>query len=159
MVNGEEPFKVLSHLLLFELSLHSLYPKVLRYLFKHYLQEHSTRCSGSFWFQDDNLEDCPVNGKTIEQVSKKPTEISDFIHLQLEDGIVMVDKGLDEEFLVKVIDGTKPFGQQTEEILVNPFHHAALNNHIHQFIFVSLGNVHLEQLVGTLFEIEGGLDD
>lgn len=159
MVNGKESFKVLSHLLLFKLSLHSLYPEVLRYLLKNYFQEHSPSCSGCFWLQDDNLEDCPVNGKTIEQVPKKSTKVSDFIHLQLEDSIVMVDKGLDEEFLVKVIDRTKPFSQQTEEILVNSFHHATFNYHIHQFIFVSLGNVHLEQFMGTLFKIEGGLDN
>ena len=159
MVDGEQSFKVLSHLLFFKLSLHSFHPEVLRYLLKNYFQEHSSSCSGRFRLQDDNLEDCPVNGKAIKQVPKKSTKVSDFIHLQLEDSIVMVDKGLDEEFLVKVIDRTKSFRQQTEEILVNSFHHATFNDHIHQFVLISLGNVHLEQLVGTLFKIESGLDN
>ena len=66
----------------------------------------------------------------------------------------MVNEGLDEEFLVKIVNGAEPFSEESKEVLVNSLHHAALNDHIDKFIFIALGDVHLEQFVSTLLKID-----
>lgn len=90
---------------------------------------------------------------------KKLSKVSDLIDFQLENGIVMVDKGLYEELFVKIINGTESFSKEPKEVLINSFHHTALNDHIDKFMFVSLGNVHFEQFVGALLEVDSGLND
>lgn len=92
-------------------------------------------------------------------MTKKLSEVPDFIDLQLENSIVMIDKGLNEELLIQVINETKPFSQQAKKALINPFHHTALNYHINELVFVAFSDVHFEQFVGTLLEVDSRLDD
>lgn len=144
MIDGEQPFEILTHVLLAKLFLCFLYSQILCNFLKQYLQEHSASCSCSFRFQYDNLEDSPINGKPEEQMSKQLGKVSNFINLQLKDGIIMIDKSLDKQLLVQVINDAESFGQQSKKVLIDSFHHAAFDNHIHQFMLIPLRNVHFE---------------
>lgn len=65
----------------------------------------------------------------------------------------MINEGLDKQLLVQVIHLTEPLGKVPKRRLINPLHHTALNNHIHQLILIPLGYIHLQQLMRTLFEV------
>ncbi len=66
----------------------------------------------------------------------------------------MIYEGFNEEFFVKIVDWAEPFSEESKEVLVNSLHHAALNDHIDEFMFVALGYVHLDQFLGTLLKID-----
>ncbi len=131
----------------------------MRDFLKEYFKEHSSSGSGRLRFQHNDLKDSPVDGEPEEQMAKELSQVSNFIDLKFEDGIVMIDKSLDEEFLVQIINGAEPFGEESKKVLINPFHHTALHNHINKFMLVPLGDVHLEQFVGALLEVNCRLND
>lgn len=42
----------------------------------------------------------------------------------------MLNKGLHEKLLVQVVDFAESLSQEAEKVLVDPFHHAALQDHV-----------------------------
>ena len=65
----------------------------------------------------------------------------------------MINKSLNEQLLVQIINLTKSLSQKPKRPLIYPFHHTTLNNHIHQLMFIPLGNIHLQQLMCTLLKV------
>ena len=92
-------------------------------------------------------------------MSKQFAQVSDFVDFKLENSIVMVDKCFNETVFINVVYRTESFCQQSKKVLIDSLHHAALDDHIDQLMFVPLGNVHFEQFMCTLFEINCRLDD
>jgi len=85
-------------------------------------------------------------------------QIPNFVGLQLKGSVIVIDKCLDKQLLVHVIDFTESFTEQPKELLINSLHHATLNDHINEFTLVPLGDVHLQYFVCALFEIDSRLD-
>jgi hypothetical protein len=85
------------------------------------------------------------------------SKVSNFISFLLEDVIILVQEGLDEQFFEFLVDKAEPLGKQSEKGLVNPLHHAALEDHIDQFMLVTLGDIHFEYFVSALLEVDGRL--
>lgn len=144
MVDWEETLKVLPHFFFVEFFLHFINTEVVSDFFKQYFEEHSSCCCGGFWFKNDDLKHSPIDSESEKEMAEQCGKISDFIDLKFEYCVVMVDERLDEQFLVQVINGAEPFSQKPEKVLIDSFHHAALNNHVNEFIFVTLGYVHFE---------------
>lgn len=86
------------------------------------------------------------------------SQVPDFVGFLLEDVFISSQEGLNEQVFVLVIHRAEPLRQQAEETLIDPFDHAALKDHVDEFMLVPLGNVHLEHLVGTLLEVDSRLD-
>ncbi len=159
MVDREQAFEIFTHLLFVELLLHAINSQVLGDFLEEYFKEHSSSGSCRLRFQHNDLKDSPVDGKPEEQMTKELSQVSNFVDLKFKNSIVMIDKSLDEEFLVQIINGAEPFSEKPKKVLINPFHHTALHNHINKFMLVPLGDVHLEQFMGTLLEVNCRLDD
>ena len=91
-------------------------------------------------------------------MSKEMCQVTNFIGLLIEDVVVVAEEGAFEQFLEFVLISAEAFCEQAEEGLVDSLHHAAFQNHIDEFMFIPLGDVHLEDLVCALLEIYCGLD-
>lgn len=89
----------------------------------------------------------------MEEMSKEMGQVSNLIGLLAEDIVVVTQEGTFEEILELILISTEALGQQSEEGLVDTFHHAALQNHIHQLVLITLGDVHLKDLVCALLEV------
>lgn len=84
-------------------------------------------------------------------------EVTYLIGLMLIDSMEVLDKTLNEVLFVEIIDLTESLRQQSEELLVDPLHHTAFNDHIAQFVLVTFGDICHQDLVSALFEVDGGL--
>lgn len=111
MIDGEKPLKVLTHLFLVKLFLRFFDTKILCNLLKKYFQKHSASSCCCFRLQNNDLKDSPIYGEPEKKMPKEFGQVSDFIDLKLEDCVIMIDKGLDKEFLIQVINETESFRQ------------------------------------------------
>lgn len=153
MADGEEPTVVLLHIRVVELFFKSIYAHVLHHFPEQYLQEHPMRGCGGVLLQYHNLQYLPVNAKSMQEVAVQFCQISDLINLQFEHCVVVVHKCLHEEIFVHIGNGAESLCKEPEKLLVDPFHHAALQDHVNQLTLVTFGDVHLHYFVGTFLEI------
>ena len=70
---------------------------------------------------------------------------------RLKDG----HKGVD----VDLVDVAEPLREKTEKLFVGPLLSAAIDDHVGQLGLVAGFHVHLEQLVGSFFVVEGTLKE
>jgi hypothetical protein len=105
----------------------------------------------------NDLHDFPVDAVGEEEVSIEFGDIADFVDLEFEEGVEVVHERLDEELFVMIVYFTESFAKQPEKLLVNTLHHAALEDHVNQFALVPLRDIHLNDLMRTLLEIDGRL--
>lgn len=94
----------------------------------------------------------------MEEVAEEMCKVAYLIGFLVEDVVVVGEEGAFEEFLELVVVGAEAFSQQSEEGLVDALHHAAFQDHIHQFMLVTLSDVHLQDLVCALLEVYCRLD-
>ena len=82
------------------------------------------------------------------------SQISNLIGLFLKNVVVSVEKSLQKEFLVFVINSAEPLSKKAKETLVYPLHHAAFQNHIHQLVLIALCDVHFQYFVSAFLKID-----
>lgn len=85
-------------------------------------------------------------------------QVANFVGLLIEDVVVVAEEGSFEQFLEFVLVSAEAFGEEAEEGLVDSFHHAAFQNHVDELVFIALSDVHLQNLVSALLEIDSRLD-
>ena len=65
--------------------------------------------SGCILSKSDNLKYFPIDCMSCEKMTKNFSQVSDFIHLKLEDAIIVIDEGRNEMLFVHVINFTESF--------------------------------------------------
>ena len=149
---------MISHIFLLKLSHKVVNAHILSNILQKYFEKHPGSSSGGVRSEADCLEDLPIDSFPVEKVSEEMSQVSNLIGLFLKDVVVPVEKGLQKEFLVLVINSAEPLGKQPEETLVYSLHHAALQNHIHQLVLIPLCDVHLQYFMSAFLEIDSRLD-
>lgn len=85
-------------------------------------------------------------------------QVSDLVGFLVEDVVVVAEEGAFKEVLELVLVSAEAFSKESEEGLVDAFHHAAFQYHVYQFVLVPLRDVHLQDLMRALLEVYSGLD-
>ena len=62
----------------------------------------------------------------MEKMCVEMRQVPDLVGLLVEDIVVVTEEGLLKEFFEFVVDAAEPLSQQSEETLIDAFHHAAL---------------------------------
>lgn len=96
IVDGEQPFVILSILLLLELFGKIVNTHVLGDFLEEDFEEHSCCGCCGVWGEADGLEHLPIDGLTAEQMAEQSGEISNFVGFLLEDVIIVVEESLKE---------------------------------------------------------------
>jgi hypothetical protein len=143
VVHREQPLEVLFQLGVVQLLVQGLDPHVLRHLAQQDLQECAGGGCRGLRSQLDDVEDLPVEGVREEQMPVQLRQIPDFVGLVLINRMEMLHEALNEVLLKQIVDLAEPLRQQSKELLVDALHHAALDDHVAQFVLVPFRDVRL----------------
>jgi hypothetical protein len=75
-------------------------------------------------------------------MAKEPSNISNFINLKFKYGIIMINKRLNKQLFIKIINKTKSLSQEPKKCLIYSLHHTTLYDHINQFMLIPFSYVH-----------------
>jgi hypothetical protein len=126
---------------------------ILSHFPKHNLEEGSRSSGGCLTGNLYNLKDLPIECFGVEQVPKEFGEVPNLVGFMLEDSMVVFHECFDEVLFKHIFQFTESLCEQSKELLVDAFHHAAFDDHIAELVFMALGDTHLYYLVGALFEV------